>query len=76
MFLVKVALSASETAQHQYLPLRKSIFNVIQGTVDKNAGVIPSTALDSNGFVNEALLLQILVGDGDGYIDTTQKRKR
>jgi hypothetical protein len=26
--------------------------------------------------VNEALLLQILVGDGDGYIDTTQKRKR
>lgn len=50
------------------LPLRQSIFDVVQSTVDKHARIIPGAALDADGLVNLTLLLQVLVSNGDSYV--------
>jgi hypothetical protein len=48
-------------------PLDQGIFDVVQGRVDQNAGVIPCSRLDPDSLVDERSLTQALVGDGDGY---------
>jgi hypothetical protein len=49
------------------LPLRKCVFDVVQGGVDQDTAVIPSSRLDPDGLVNQCTLDKRLVGDGDCY---------
>jgi hypothetical protein len=39
---------------------------VVQGSVDQNTTIIPSSGLDPNGLVDESTLDKRLVGDSDG----------
>jgi len=48
------------------LPLRKSVFDVIQGGVDQNTTIIPSSRLDPDRLVDQSTLDKRLVGDGNG----------
>ena len=59
-----------EFAIADYTPLGKAVFDVIEGGVDEDAGIVPSTRLDSNGFMDQARLREVPVGDRDGYIQS------
>jgi hypothetical protein len=47
--------------------LSQAVFNVVQCGVDEDPSIIPSTRFNSNGFVNKAMLREVLVSDGNGY---------
>lgn len=49
------------------IPLSEAVLDVVQGGVDEHAGVVPCAGLDANGFVDECVLGEVLVRDGDGY---------
>ena len=61
-----------------HLPLRETILDVVEGRVDENAGVIPGARLDADGLVDECMLAEGLVGDGDSYenMKISQNRSR
>lgn len=48
------------------LPLRKRVFDVVQGRVDQDAGVIPRSRLDPDRLVNKTALGKHFVGNHDG----------
>ena len=50
------------------LPVRKSIFDVVQRGVDKDTAVVPGGRLDSDRLVNESSLGKGLGSDGDGVL--------
>lgn len=50
----------------RYGPLRKAVFDVIEGRVDEYTSFVPSTRLDANGLMNQAVLREVLVGDCNG----------
>lgn len=45
--------------------MRKTVLDVIEGGVDEHARVIPCTRLDADSFVDERVMREILVRDGD-----------
>jgi hypothetical protein len=47
--------------------LGETVFDVIESGVNENTGIIPSAGLDAYGLMNETMLGEVLVGDGDGY---------
>ena len=47
------------------IPVQERIFDVVQSRVQKYAGVIPGSALDTDRFMQAAHLLQRLGDDGD-----------
>ena len=38
------------------LPVWQAVLDVVEGRVDKNAAIVPSTRLDADGLVDEAAL--------------------
>jgi len=40
---------------------------MVQGSVNQNTTIIPSSGLDPDGLVDEGTLNKRLVGDSDGY---------
>lgn len=52
-------------SKKEVLPLRETVFNMIQRRVNENARVVPSTRLDTNSLVNQGVLGEVLAGDGD-----------
>ena len=57
----------SRFAIADYTPLGKAVFDVIEGGVDEDAGIVPSTRLDANRLVDEGMLREVLVRDRDGF---------
>lgn len=47
-------------------PRRESVFDVVEGSVDEDTAVVPSSRFDPDGLVDGAGLGEGLVGDGDG----------
>jgi hypothetical protein len=47
--------------------LGETVFDVIESGVNENTGIIPGAGLDADGLMNETMLREVLVGDGDGY---------
>lgn len=52
---------------HINVPLREAVFDVVERGVDKDTGVVPSTRLDADSLMDERVLREALVRDGDGY---------
>ena len=55
------------TTTINYAPLRKAVLDVIEGGVDEDAGIVPSTRLDANRLVDEGMLREVLVRDRNGF---------
>lgn len=55
-------------------PLNQGIFDVVQGGVDQNTSVVPSSRLDPDSLVNKRSLAQALVGNSDGYRQTVREQ--
>ena len=49
------------------IPLRKAIFYVVECRIDEDACVIPGSRFDPNGFMNQAALRKVFIGDGNRY---------
>ena len=49
------------------IPLRKAVLDVVEGRINKDTRVIPSARLDADGFVDEGVLREVLICDGDSY---------
>lgn len=45
-------------------PLVKTIFDVVERGIDEDSGVVPCTRLDSDRFMNEAVLRKVPVRNG------------
>ena len=45
------------------IPIRQTVFHMIQRRINENFVFIPGAAFDSNGFVNDALLLQLAISN-------------
>ena len=56
----------SRFAIADYTPLSKAVFDVIEGGVNEDTGIIPSTRLDANRLVDEGMLREVLVRDRNG----------
>ena len=46
-----------------YTPLRQGVFDVVQGCVDEDTAVVPSSRLNPNSLVNQHALTKRFVGD-------------
>ena len=57
----------SRFAIADYTPLGKAVSDVIEGGVDEDAGIVPSTRLDANRLVDEGMLREVLVRDRNGF---------
>ena len=47
---------------------------MVQGGVDQNTSVVPSSRLDPDSLVNKRSLAQALVGNSDGYRQTVREQ--
>ena len=47
------------------IPLSKAVFDMVEGRVHKNSRVIPCARFDTDSFVDEGVLGEVLVRDGD-----------
>ena len=52
-------------ASSVYVPLRQTVFDVVQSRVDQNARIVPSTGFDANSLVDKAALAEVLVRNRD-----------
>ena len=44
----------------------EAVFDVVESGIDEDTGVVPSARLDTDGLMNESMLREVLVRDGDG----------
>lgn len=56
-----------ECAYNAVVALRQGVLDVVERGVDKNASVVPATALDADRLMDHGELLQLLVGNNDGW---------
>lgn len=47
------------------LPLRKTIFYVVQRGINEDACIVPCTRFDADSFVNKTMRREVAVGNGD-----------
>lgn len=45
--------------------MREAVLDVVERRVDEHTSVIPSTGLDADSFVDEGMLREVLVRNGD-----------
>ena len=52
----------------QDVPVRKTVLHVIESQIHENTSiVVPSARLDADGFMDEGVLREVLICDGDSY---------
>ena len=64
------------SASSIYVPLGQTVLDVVQCRIDEYSGVIPCTRFDTYGLMNEGVLTEVLVRNGDRYrprsVDTSE----
>jgi hypothetical protein len=62
---VQSTLAQLWSGSRQCSPLREAVFYMIQRRVDEDASIVPRARLDTNCLMDETMLREIPVGDGD-----------
>ena len=61
---------------HICAPIPQAVLDVVQGRVDEDTRVVPCARLDADGLMNQAVLREVLVRNGDRYrprsVDTSK----
>lgn len=58
---------AGEERDSGDVPIRKSVFDMVQGRVEEHTGVVPRSRLDSDSLVDEVRTTELLVREHDSY---------